>query len=511
MKKQSLIKGTVILGIAGILAKFLGFFFRWPLIMLIGDEGIGYYQMSYPLYTFFIAVASGIPVAISKMVSEKVAAGDRDGSIVVLKKALILMFIIGGGFTSILLIFSKQLVVFFKWDMRAYYSLVGISFAPIIISAVSAFRGFFQGLQNMYPTAVSQIIEQFGRVIIGVGLAYLLLSKGIEYSAGGAALGAAAGGVFALIYLITRFMKVKREFAVRKSEGDNLILGKLLYIAIPISIGATVGTIMSLIDSLLVPRKLLEAGFTYRQAAALYGQLSGKAFVLISVPLTLSMALCVSLVPIIAEAFFLGRKVELIHKVEMAMKLSAVIALPCALGLYFMSSPILRLVFPGHVEGYKILQYLSIALPFIILAQTSTAILQGIGQYMAPVIHLAIGCVAKIILVSVLVPIPGINIYGAVISSITGYVIASLLNMRTLRKKLNISINYYDTMIKPAYASIFMIIIVVILYMYVYNYTVSNTIAAILSIGIGAVIYGILIVLFGIFKYSYIKKRFLKR
>lgn len=132
MKKQSLIKGTIILGSAGIIAKFLGLFFRWPLQMLIGDEGIGYYQMSYPLYMFFIAAASGIPVAVSKLVSERNAVRDEGGIISVLKEAMIFMFIMGAGFTIILLLFSKDIIRFLKWDSRSYYSLIGISLAPFL-------------------------------------------------------------------------------------------------------------------------------------------------------------------------------------------------------------------------------------------------------------------------------------------------------------------------------------------------------------------------------------------
>jgi stage V sporulation protein B len=511
MKKQSLIKGTFILGIAGIAAKFLGFFFRWPLIMLIGDEGIGYYQMSYPLYTFFIAIASGIPVAVSKMVSEKVAVGDKDGSIVVLKKAIMLMFILGGGFTAVLLAFSHQLIDFFKWDHRAYYSLVGISAAPVVISIMSAFRGFFQGLQNMYPTAVSQIIEQFGRVCVGVGLAFILLPRGIEYSAGGAAFGAAAGGTLAGIYLISKYLKVRKEFKVRKSGEDRVILTKLLYTAIPISLGATVGTIMSLIDSILVPQKLLQAGFNYTEATTLYGQLTGKAFVLVSVPLTLSMALCTSLVPMIAEAHLLNRRGELVSKVDMAMRLSMVIAIPSAMGLYFMAMPILNLVFPGHAAGYKILQYLALSIPFIVLAQTSTAIMQGMGKYITPVINLGIGCFVKVIINFILVPVPGINVYGAVIGSICGYIIAAALNIWMMKKTLKLSMDYFDVIVKPILASSLMIISVVFIYMNVYNYTVSNAISCIVSVVVAALVYGVLILVLGVFKYSYIKKRFLRK
>ena len=195
MKKQSLIKGSIVLGLAGILAKVLGFFFRWPLIMLIGDEGIGYYQLSYPLYMFFVAMASGVPVAVSKMISEKNAMGDIKGSYEVVKESAYLMITLGIGTSLILFFFAKPIINFLKWDMKSYYGLIGISFAPMMVSFVSIFRGFFQGLQNMTPSGTSQILEQIGRVIIGVGLAYILLPKGIEYSAGGAAFGAAGGAL----------------------------------------------------------------------------------------------------------------------------------------------------------------------------------------------------------------------------------------------------------------------------------------------------------------------------
>ena len=180
MKKQSLIKGSLILGLAGMLAKVLGFFFRWPLIMLIGDEGIGYYQLSYPLYMFFVAMASGVPIAVSKMISEKNAIGDVKGSYEVVKESSFLMITLGLGTSLILVFFAKPIISFLKWDMKSYYSLIGISFAPMMVSFVTIFRGFFQGLQNMTPSGISQILEQIGRVVIGVGLAYFLFDKGID-------------------------------------------------------------------------------------------------------------------------------------------------------------------------------------------------------------------------------------------------------------------------------------------------------------------------------------------
>jgi stage V sporulation protein B len=510
MKKQSLIKGAVILGVAGVFARFLGLFFRWPLIMLIGDEGMAYYQISYPLYMFFIGLATGIPVAVSKMVSERNVLHDEEGIVQVLRQALLFMLILGGGFSLIFLVFAKPLIEFLKWDPKVYYSLIGIGMAPIFISIMSVFRGFFQGFQNMTPTAVSQLIEQLGRIIFGVGLAYCLLDKGIEFSAGGAAFGAAAGGLLGLMYLSSKYHKVRRGLNVKRVRNDNRVMEELLRMAIPISLGAAMGTIMSVFDSVLVPQKLLLAGFSYKEMNILYGQLTGKAMVLVNVPLTLSIALCASLVPIIAEAQIMNRRREVINKVEAAIKVSTVISFPATLGLFFMAYPILNVIFPGHSDGAQILKYAALAIPFIILTQTSTAILQGTGFYMTPIKNLVVGCVTKIVLTIVLVPIPQINIYGAVIGTVLGYLITSILNMISLKGKLNVSLNYYDTMIKPAYAATIMIIAVVFLYNYVYNYTMSNGIACIFSIAGGIAIYIILILLLGVFKYSYLKKKILK-
>lgn len=510
MKKQSLIKGTLILGVAGVFAKFLGLFFRWPLIMLIGDEGIGYYQMSYPLYMFFIGIASGIPVAISKMVSERNAFNDEGSIVLVVKKAFLTMLIIGGGFSVVFLVFPKELVSFFKWDKKAIYSLMGIGAAPVFISLMSVFRGFFQGMQNMTNTAVSQIIEQIGRVVFGVGLAFIFLPKGIEYAAGGAAFGAAAGGIAGFIYLSIKYFLAKKQLKVKVIKKDDTILTELLHIAIPVSLGAAVGTIMNLLDSIIVPQQLLRSGYTFKEAAILYGQLTGKAMVLINVPLTMSAALCSSLVPIIAESYVLKRKGEVDNKVEMAMKVSMVIALPCTLGLSFMSAPILNLLFPGHADGFKILQYAAYTVPFIIVTQSTTSILQGTGYYMEPIKNMLIGCIGKIVITVILVPIPFINIYGAIVGSMVAYIITSAANIITLKAKLELRVNYYDILIKPAYSAVLMILTVVFSYQYVYNNTMSNTLGILISIALGGIVYVILIFLFGTFDYKYMKSKFVR-
>lgn len=511
MKKQSLIKGSIILGTAGIFARFLGVFFRWPLIMLIGDEGVAFYQMSYPLYMFFVAIASGIPVAISKIVSENNAVGDIEGSFKVVKESTYMMLILGAG-TSFFLFFGADFIIdFVEWDPKAYYSIIGISFAPFIISIMTIFRGFFQGLQNMTPSAVSQILEQVGRVVFGVGLAVILLPKGIEYAAGGAAFGAAAGGLMGGVYLFIKYKIVKKKYGIKKVKSDTAVMNKILKIAIPISLGATVGTIMSLIDSIFIPQKLLEAGIMRDQANILYAQLTGKASVIVNIPMTLSMALSISLIPIIAEEYVLKRKRNVEIKTNLAIKISTVISIPCMFGLFFMAEPIMKLVFPGRYEGFEILKYLSLTVPFIILTQTTTAILQGVGKYILPVINLFIGCGIKLVLTISLVKIPEINIYGAVIASIAAYIVTTILNIILLKLTLRTRINIKNNIIKPTISSVIMVGVVLISYEKLLSYTMSNGLSCLLSVFLGIIIYIASIAVTKVFDINEVKNRFYKK
>ena len=511
MKKQSLIKGSLILGIAGILTRFLGLFFRWPLVMLIGDEGIGYYQLSYPLYMFFVAMASGVPIAMSKLISERNAVGDLNGGFEIVKEASMLMLILGTGTSCILFLFARPIMSILEWRPEAYYSLIGISFAPFIISIMTVFRGYFQGLQNMTPSAISQILEQIGRVIVGVGLAIVLRPRGIEYSAGGAAFGAAAGGLIGSIYLGFKYMRVKKSYGIKKIKSNPEVLNRILKMAIPISLGATVGSIMSLIDSILVPQRLNSAGFSSQQATILYGQLTGKASVIVNIPLTLSMALCTSLIPIIAECYFLRKQGEVRNKINLSLKLSSVIAVPCFFGLFFMAEPIMKFIFPGRFDGVDILKYLSISIPFIIVTQTTTSILQGVGSYILPVINLFIGCIVKVILTVVLVAIPELNIYGAVIASIGAYIISTLLNLIVMKIKLKSNIELYNNFIKPGYAASLMILVVILTYNFLYRNTLSNSISCLLSISLGAIIYGIGIFALRVFSVDDVRNRIRKK
>lgn len=511
MKKQSLVKGSIILGFAGILTKVLGLFFRWPIIMLIGDEGLGLYQMPFPLYMLFIAIGAGVPVAVSKLISENNAIGKVKENFIIVKETRLAMMILGVGYSAIMFLFARPIIDVFNWNTEAYYAMIGLAVGPIAISIMTVYRGFFQGLQNMVPTAISQLLEQVGRVLFGVGLAAILLPKGIGYAAGGAALGASVGGFLGGGYLMIKYRSEKKRCGIRKVESRPEVLTKIFKIAFPVTLGACASSVMGLIDSAIIPHQLLRAGCNSTEATVLYAQLTGKAAVITNLPMTLSMALSVSLIPVISEKFILRRYDELNRKVDVAMKISTIISIPCMVGIFIMAEPIMRLLFPGRFEGYEILRYLSLTIPFIILTQTTTAILQGVNKYMLPVINLFIGCFIKLILTSILVKIPELNIFGSIIATFVAYFIITILNIVQMKIYMRTKLDVYNNIIKPTLGSIFMGISVIYAYRFIFQNTNNGSISCLISIFLGIIIYMIWILVSGVFDMNDLKRRVPKR
>lgn len=488
---NQLIKGTIILSLSSIVSKFLGFFFRWPLVMLMGDEGMGYYQMTYPLYMFFIGIVSGMPIAVSKLVSERVAYDDKESILSIVNSAFKIMVILGVGTSFILFSFAPFIIKFLKWDSKVYLSLIGVSIAPISVCFLGVFRGVFQGMENMIPTGISQVIEQIIRVLFGVSLAFLLFPMGTEYAAGGASFGAFFGGLISSLFIIVYYIKFKRRNFkdIQKRINGKKYLNKILKISIPLSLGATVSTIMILIDSILVPQMLLNAGYGYKEATILYGQLTGKVSVLTNVPLTLSVALGTSIIPILSKLFVLGKKNEFKEKVITAFKLCSYVAFPCFIGLYFLSSPIMNVIFPKNSDGFDILKYASVSIPFIIFSQISTSILQSTNNYIRPVINLLIGCFLKVFITFFLTGSPKFNIYGAVLATIFSYMLTSYLNIKSIKTKLNIKINIIEIIIIPLMSSLLMIIIALMSFSYFYGILGSVFLSLLFCIFIGGIVY----------------------
>ncbi|MGI6751432.1 MAG: putative polysaccharide biosynthesis protein [Anaerovoracaceae bacterium] len=509
IEKKTFLHGAVVLGIAGLVIKVMGMVFRIPLANIIGADGMGYYQTAYPVYVLLLTLATaGVPVAISRMVAERNAVNDYYEAYRVFRISFFLLLLIGT-FSSVFLFFGSESIVAFQnpedLTHSAKYAMMAIAPALIVVPIQAAFRGFFQGLQNMRPTAISQIVEQLFRVIIGLILAILLVGKGVEFSAAGASFGATAGGIAGLtsivvIYVLNRDelnRKIARDAKKAKESGQKILL-QILWIAIPITIGAAVMPIMNAIDALMVPRRLIEAGFTGETSRVLYGQLTGFAGPMINFPQVLTQAIAMSLVPAVAAAYRIKDMVFLRHNVQLGLRMAWMIGMPCAVGFMSLSKPIMLMLYPMQkadaIGAAPCFFILSFGVIFLASLQTLTGVLQGVGKQMIPVRNIFIGAFAKVALTYALTGIPSINIRGAAIGTVAAYVLASLLNIAAVMKYTGTRFNLGQILLKPFISVIIMAGCVILSYNLVFERVgLGNTSSTLISIAVGAIVYGIML------------------
>lgn len=507
-RDKNFIKGAAILGMAGVIVKILGAIYRIPIANIIKTEGMGYYQTAYPFYVLLLTIStSGFPVAIAKLVSERNAIGDYKGAFKVFKISL-MGLAIGGVLTSLFVLFRGEAIVKSLKNVNAYYSLMALVPALFFVPIMATFRGFFQGRQDMVPTAISQISEQFFRVLSGLLLTYLLLDKGIPVAAGGASFGGSAGAIVGTIsiYLIylSRKDRINKEIdsnLVEEEYKTTSIVKDLLTIAIPITIGAAIAPIMDTIDAGLVLKRLQTIGYSEALSNELYGQLKGFAQTLINLPQVFSIAIAMSLVPSIANASARKNKKEIDSLISSGIRMTLLIGLPAALGLLVLARPIIGLLYYNNTvetinSAGEILQYLSLGVVFLTLVQALTAMLQGLGRPILPVINLFIGAIVKLILTYSLTVIPSINVKGAAISTVVAYAIAAILDLIMVRIVSKTKFKYIDIFLKPLMSSIGMAITVKISYSSLVN-ILGSSISTLLSIGIGIIIYVILLIITG--------------
>lgn len=507
-KGNSFMKGAAILGIAGVIVKILGAIYRIPLGNIIKPEGMGYYQTAYPFYVLLLTIStSGVPVAIAKLVSEKSALGDYKNAYKVFKVALAGLFI-AGVLTSIFVLFNAKSIVESLGNPDAYYSLVALVPALFFVPIMAAYRGFFQGRQDMVPTALSQIGEQFFRVIIGLVITYLLLDYGIPIAAGGASFGGSIGAIAGTLVIYMVFLSKKREIneeikiSTTKNEYEvSAIVKDLLIIAIPITIGAAIAPIMDAIDATLVIKRLQTINYTKAEANELYGQLKGYAQTLINLPQIFSISIAMSLVPAISNAKARRQKSEIEGLINSGTRITLLIGLPCAFGLFVLAKPIISLLYfsntPETINSIgEILRYLSFGVIFLTLVQALTSMLQGLGKPLIPVVNLFIGALFKVALTYTLTVVPSININGAAISTVVAYAVASILDLISLSVLTKIKFKYMDTFVKPLISSIGMAIVVKISYTMLLGF-VGSSLSTLLSIVVGVIVYVILLIITG--------------
>lgn len=502
-KKQSFLKGAAILAIAGIISKALGAVYRIPLGRIIGSEGMAYYQTAYDLYVWMLTISAySIPIAISKLVSEKIELQRRDEAHKIFKVAVALIAFLGITVSAVLFFNAQELANLLK-NPGAYLAVLCVAPAIFTVSLSGAFRGYFQGMQNMTPSAVSQVTEQLARVVFGFALAILFLPLGFKAAAGGAVFGTTIAGLTSFLTLIYIYRVKRKEIwnGIHSQKGPKLestvsILKKIIVFSVPITIGGSIMPVMNVLDTFIVMDRLQAGGFTMELATRLFGQLKGMAGAFINLPQIFTISLAASLVPAISESVARHDHESIRSKSELAIRISLIIGLPAAFGLFILADPIMKLMYPAETASLGVaLRYLSMAVIFLTLVQTMTGILQGMGKERIPVINMVIGALVKVVVSYVLTSIPFINIRGAALGTVAGYAVSASLNLAAIMKYQRSGMRLAKIVIKPAIATAAMVAAAYFSYMSMFAVTARNSISTLISMAIAAGVYFVVLIL----------------
>lgn len=437
------LQGAMILTLAGLLVKIIGAASKFVIARILGGEGIGLYQMAYPIYQVVVAIAAaGVPVAISIMIAEKLANKDMRGIEKVYRVSFYALSVIG--FVSCLALYflAEPLVAWHVVsDARALYALQALAPSLLLVTMLASFRGYFQGFQYMVPTGVSQICEQVVRVSTMVILAWLFLGDGLEYAAAGATFATFPGVFFGLLALVIFFRRQKTfRKHLRLHQNPNCsvdttagVLLRLVKLAIPVSMANIMLPVMNLIDSFIVPQRLMDIGYLMKEATTQYGYLTGMATSLVGLPVILTTSLAASLVPAVSELYSLKKKQDIRKRALTAMKIGNIFTIPSCIGMAVLATPVSSLLYATPNAGPAI-TVMSLSIIFLGWQQVTAGVLQGLGRTIIPMLTIAAGLIVKVLLDWQLTAIPWLGINGAAWASDINFAVAAILNFYFVKR-----------------------------------------------------------------------------
>lgn len=432
--------GVAVLALSTFIVKIIGLFYKIPMMAYLGAEGMGYFNSAYEIYSlFFVIATTGIPIAISILVSENKTQSKIENIKKIFRISLITLGILGLIGAVLMSVFHKQLASLINNDAAAL-SILAISPTILLICISSAIRGYFQGNQIMMPTAVSQVIEALGKLLLGLGFAIIALNKGYTTPevAAFAVLGLTLGVLISLLYLLIYKMLNKYKYSKDEKislevESSDKILRQLFSIAIPITLSSTILSLNKVIDMTMILGRLTAIGYTQNAANSIYGSYSTMAVSIYNLPSTLITAIALPLVPMLAAAIETDDRVKEKSVISASLKLTALISFPASLGISVFSKQILKLLFSSQNKEIEytapLLSLLGVSIFLSAMITITNAILQAYKQVNKPIISMLCGVLIKLVLSFLLIGVPNINIYGAPISTFFSTVVIVTLNL----------------------------------------------------------------------------------
>lgn len=468
MTKQSFIKGALILLVAGVVNRILGFVPRIALPRIIGAEGVGLFQLVYPfLIVMLTIITGGIPLAVAKWIAEAESKGDARRVKQIFRAAMGLSVLLALGLTALFALLIPWISTNLMTDSRVYRTLQVTTPLLLIIGVGSVYRGYFQGKQNMIPTALSQTVETVIRIVGSLLFASWLLPYGLEWGAAGAMLGVVAGEIAALAVLLwnykssgpkdseTQSSANETDSSGSKSPADNAapvsrklfkrqpILRRLIGLSVPVTASKLIGSFSYLFESILTARALAAAGLLAAEATALYGALQGMIIPILLLPTALTYSLAVSLVPNLSEAAAKGDRVTIHKRLHQSMRLSLVTGAPFVVVMGLFAEPICLLLY-DHADIAPMLKWMAPIGLFIYLQAPLQAALQALDKPGTALMNTLIGAVVKLVLIVELASRPDLGIYGALIAINVNIVLVTLLHWFSVIRAVGFKMQLLD-------------------------------------------------------------------
>ncbi len=460
-RKQSFMGGVTVMAISTVFVKICGALYKIPLNNILGDEGVTHFMSAYNIYAFLLTLSTaGLPLALSKLISEADATGRRTQIRRCFHTAMGLFVALGVAGTAAMLLLTEQLAGAVH-NSLAYWPIKALGVSVLCVSVMCAYRGFAQGRQNMVPTAVSQFIEAFSKLVVGLPLAWYLIRSGmpLEIGAAGAIVGVSAGIILAMLYMWRNYYKNRRPilWGTDVPQSYGAIARRLLGLGIPITIGQAGMSLFNLLDQTIILGQLQNVlGLGEREAASLYGQYTFSS-TLFNLPAAFLPAVAVSLIPAVTVAVTRQDHREVNRVVTTSFRLIAMLAIPAGTGLSVMAGPILLLLYPARREtaiaATYHLQLLGAASVLVCVMLLTNSIMQAHGKVYWPIYTMLIGGGVKVAVNYILVGNPAINVKGAPVGTLICYGLIAVLNLMIVSHLLEKKPNYAAIFAKPLLAS----------------------------------------------------------
>ena len=502
-KKQNFLQGTAMLAMATAIVKVIGALYKIPLNAIIGTQGFGYYSTAYEIYAVLLMISTaGLPVAMSRMISQA-SALDRSNQVRRIYTACRAIFLTLGISGSLLMtLFCRQLAAF-QNQPDAWAAIGCLGPCVLLICIMSTFRGYFQGKSNMLPTSISQVIEAVVKLVVGIGLALLLLktTDSVALAAGGAILGVTVSCLVSSVYLWSKFRPSYAQLGAGTDTPDSFgkTAKQLLIIAIPITLGSAGLQVLTALETKIYMGRLL--GMMTQAAADTQRGIYSMAQTIFNMPCSFITPITISIIPAITGHLTLKNNTEARETEESAVRVMALISMPCAFGLATLAEPVTALL-----GGYKgedlalatsLMATLGISIIFNAIVLVTTAIMQAHGHVNRPVVNMFLGGLVKLAVVFLLTGNPAIGIVGTPIGTLLCYLVITVLNITSIRTLIQNPPAILKNALRPFAAAAIMGIAVYgsLLGLKALGFT-SRLILCGAPIALGVVVYVVLVVLF---------------